>query len=367
LEDGRVFSGYRFGAASEASGEVVFNTSLTGYQEIITDPSYAGQMVVMTYPMIGNYGLADDDNEARKPFLAALIVKEPSRIVSNWRSTVSLDAYLTKHAIPGLWGIDTRALVHHLRKHGALRAVIADAKHDTNALVARSKEIRQMVGCDLAKVVTLGERFSWKEASVLAATAKRGPGHHVVAYDFGIKWSILRNLVDVGCQVTVVPAQTSADDVLALKPDGVIMSNGPGDPEPVEYAVKNIKALLGRVPLFGICLGHQLLGLACGGKTYKLKFGHHGGNHPVMDLSTKKVEITAHNHNFAVDPESLPHDKVEVTHINLNDKTCEGLRRKDVPAFSVQYHPEGAPGPHDAHYLFGRFTAMMNEFKPRAS
>ncbi len=374
LEDGRTFRGYRFGAASDGAGEVVFNTSLIGYQEILTDPSYAGQIVVMTYPLIGNYGLAPGDDEARKPVLAGFVVKEPSRIASSWRHTTTLDAWLKKHGVPGLYGIDTRALVRHLRDRGALRGVVGDAATDPAELVARARALPSMVGSDLASKVTSADSFEWRDASPSLAVPGRGApavaaagtggGPHVVVYDYGAKWSILRNLVDAGCRVTVVPAQTSAADVLALAPDGVGLSNGPGDPEPLGYAIATVEKLLGRVPVLGICLGHQLLGLACGGKTYKLKFGHHGGNHPVINLATRRVEITAHNHNFAVDADSLPASSVEVTHVNLNDNTVEGLRRKDIPAMSVQYHPEGAPGPHDAHYLFKRFVDMMADFAP---
>ena len=365
LEDGRAFFGQRFGAPVDGAGEVVFNTSLSGYQEIITDQSYAGQMVVMTYPLIGNYGIAEGDDEARRPHLAALIVKEPSRVASNWRASGSLERYLTRHRVPGLWGLDTRALVRHLRERGALRGVIADSGPSSEELAARARALPSMVGCDLASGVSCAARYEFGEPSPLASPRPHSAaGRHVVVVDFGVKASILRNLVDVGARVTVVPARTSASDVLALAPDGVVLSNGPGDPEPLDYAVANIKALLGRVPLFGICLGHQLLGLACGGRTYKLKFGHHGGNHPVMCLATRKVEITAHNHNFAVRADSLP-ATCEATHLNLNDQTLEGLARKDVPAMSVQYHPEGAPGPHDAYYLFERFARMMQDVAPR--
>jgi carbamoyl-phosphate synthase small subunit len=381
LEDGRAFTGQRFGALSDAEGEVVFNTSMCGYQEILGDPSYAGQIVVMTYPMIGNYGIAPEDFESRKPFLAGLIVKEPSRIASNWRKDRSLGDYLARHGVPGFFGIDTRSLVRHLRTHGSKRGVIAGNGSRTDELVERARRIPSMAGCDLATVVTETERYSWGEPSPTLAppsgprpagvrreknggsAPRAGALYRVVAMDFGIKYSILRRLVDVGCDVTVVPSNTSAADILALKPDGVVLSNGPGDPEPVEYAVKSIRDLLGRVPVFGICLGHQLLGLAAGGRTYKLKFGHRGGNHPVMDLTTRKVEITAHNHGFAVDPDSLNDHEVEATHLNLNDQTLEGLRLKNVPAFSVQYHPEAAPGPHDAHYLFNRFTDLMRDWR----
>jgi len=379
LEDGRAFSGQRFGALSDAEGEVVFNTSMAGYQEILGDPSYAGQIVVMTYPMIGNYGIGPEDFESRKPFLAGLIVKEPSRIASNWRKDRSLGDYLARHGVPGFFGIDTRALVRHLRSEGSKRGVIANPGPSTEALAERARKIPLMAGCDLAQVVTETRSYAWEQTSPslmvpvagrAAARVARGTngaggagGHRVVVMDFGVKYSILRRLVDSGCEVTVVPAKTSAEDILALSPDGVVLSNGPGDPEPVEYGVGAIRALIGRVPIFGICLGHQLLGLAAGGRTFKLKFGHRGGNHPVMDLSTRKVEITAHNHGFSVDPDSLKEGDVELTHINLNDQTLEGLRLRNAPAFSVQYHPEAAPGPNDANYLFGRFTGLMSAWK----
>jgi carbamoyl-phosphate synthase small subunit len=338
----------------------------------------------MTYPMIGNYGIAPEDFESRKPFLSALVVKEPSRIASNWRHERTLGDYMVHHGIPGFFDFDTRALVRHLRTHGSKRGVIADAALRVEELVARARAVPSMAGCDLASVVTETHSYPWAKSSYALPQNGRAaldqavaPGgrvvaapaaaqFNVVAFDYGIKWNILRRLVDVGCKVTVVPAQTGAEDLLALKPDGVVLSNGPGDPEPVEYAVRTIRALIGRVPIFGICLGHQLLGLAAGGKTYKLKFGHRGGNHPVMDLTTRKVEITAHNHGFAVDPDSLSEREVELTHINLNDQTLEGLRLKNAPVFSVQYHPEASPGPHDAHYLFERFAALMREWSGAA-
>jgi len=365
LEDGRVFKGFRFGSDQEAVGEVVFNTSMTGYQEILSDPSYAGQIVVMTSPMIGNYGINSADNESRAVFAAGLVVKEESRIVSNWRHDRSLAQYLADQQRTGLSGIDTRALVRHLREKGSMRGAIGSEEQGIDALLQRARAHPPMAGSDLARTVTCDAQYTWEQGSV-SLSSEPAPVQpvrfHVVAYDFGIKHNILRRLVDIGCRVTVVPAATPAAEVLALQPSGVLLSNGPGDPEPVDYAVANIKELLGRVPIFGICLGHQLLALASGGKTYKLKFGHRGGNHPVKDLATGKVEITSHNHGFSVEGDSLP-SNVEVTHINLYDQTVEGLRLRDVPAFSVQYHPEAAPGPHDADYLFPRFAAMMDEFQ----
>ncbi len=362
--------GRRFGAIGDADGEVVFNTAMTGYQEVITDPSYAGQVVVMTYPQIGNYGISPEDFESRRPFLNALIVKENSRISSNWRSAQSLNDYLASRGIPGLAGIDTRMLVRHLRSRGAMRGVIGALDVSVDVLLSRARATPTMTGRDLASIVTRGQTYDWNEN--VTAISRRwqqqdlfvgnpSSRFHVVVLDFGVKWNILRCLVNVGCRVTVVPATTDAETILKIAPHGVMLSNGPGDPEPLTQAVKNIRGLLGRVPIFGICLGHQLLGLAAGGKTYKLKFGHRGSNQPVIDLVTRKVEISAHNHGFAVDAEGLPQSKVEITHINLNDQTVEGLRLRDVPAFSVQYHPEAAPGPHDAHYLFARFTDMMQE------
>jgi carbamoyl-phosphate synthase small subunit len=370
LEDGRIFRGEGYGALGECYGEVVFNTSLTGYQEIFTDPSYAGQIVVLTNPQIGNYGTSTQDNEAARPFIEGLIVREFSPISSNWRSDQVADEYLERYNVPVLSEIDTRALVRHLRTHGVMRGVLSSIETDPAVLVQKARSIRKMVGTDLARVVSTKDAYEWlpgdprnQSGDPLLPAASDKPRLHVVAYDFGIKLNILRMLSREGCRITVVPAETSAEDVMALKPDGVFLSNGPGDPEPVDYAVAAIRKLMGRKPIFGICLGHQLTGLALGGKTYKLKFGHHGGNHPVKNRSTGKVEITAHNHNFAVDPDSINANEVELTHVDLNDNTLEGMRHKTLPLFSVQYHPEASPGPHDSHYLFHDFRKMMEEWK----
>ena len=370
LEDGRVFRGEGYGAPGDCQGEVVFNTSLTGYQEIATDPSYAGQIVVLTNPQIGNYGTNQADNEAAKPFIEGLIVREFSAISSNWRSEQVTDEYMERYKVPVLAEIDTRALVRHLRDNGAMRGVISTEVDDPDALVERARSIRKMDGTDLARVVSTKSVYRFGPEDSRNQTGDpllpdQGGDYdlHVVAYDFGIKHNILRMLSREGCRVTVVPAETTAEDALALKPDGVFLSNGPGDPEPVDYAVKAIRNMMGRVPVFGICLGHQLCGLALGGRTYKLKFGHHGGNHPVRNNATGKVEITAHNHNFAVDPDSIDVNEVELTHVDLNDQTLEGLRHKTLPLFTVQYHPEAAPGPHDSHYLFRDFRKMMEEWK----
>jgi carbamoyl-phosphate synthase small subunit len=370
LEDGRVFKGRAAGARTHRGGEVVFNTSLTGYQEVFTDPSYSGQIVCLTYPHIGNVGANFDDEESPKPYIEALVVREFSALASSWRSTETAQRYLERHGIPVIGDLDTRALVRHLRQFGALRGVVATDDTPAEALIAEARALPTMAGQELASRVSSPRKYDWKDGSIGIASPiladaiaeQSGAGRQrrrVIAYDFGIKQNILRLLVDYGCEVTVVPAQTSAEDVFALKPDGVFLSNGPGDPEPIHYAVENIRKLLGRVPIFGICLGHQLCGLALGGKTFKLKFGHHGANHPVQNLLTKKVEITSQNHGFCVDPESLPSSEVEITHVNLNDHTNEGMRHRTLPLFSVQYHPEASPGPHDARYLFGEFVQLM--------
>ncbi|MDE3105247.1 MAG: glutamine-hydrolyzing carbamoyl-phosphate synthase small subunit [Acidobacteriota bacterium] len=372
LEDGRIFRGTSFGASTERSGEVVFNTSLTGYQEIFTDPSYAGQIVVLTNPHIGNYGTTPSDAESVKPFIEGLVTREFSPVCSNWRSTQVADEYLERYGVPVISDIDTRAVVRHLRANGVMRGVLAAGDNlNEQELVARARAIKKMEGTDLASKVTTREIYVWNAEeprnqtgdSLLPATENADRETlHVVAYDFGIKQNILRMLTRENLRVTVVPATTPASDVLAMNPDGVFFSNGPGDPEPLEYAQQNIRAIQGKKPMFGICLGHQLFGLALGGKTYKLKFGHHGGNHPILNHRTGKVEITAQNHNFNVDPASLPAD-VEQTHTNLNDHTLAGLRHKTDPMFSVQYHPEASPGPHDSHYLFRDFRTMMEEWK----
>ncbi len=365
LEDGTVFTGRSFGARGEVEGEVVFNTSMTGYQEILTDPSYCGQIVTMTYPEIGNYGINEEDVESCKPHLAGFIVRENSRIASNFRSRGELGDYLEKHGIVGLEGIDTRALVRRIRIEGAMKGIVSTDDLDDASLVAKAKVSRGLVGRDLVQEVVPAEARVWEEQ--LSPWAHLRPDErpvaspdaiHVVALDFGLKWNIVRHLRDVGCRVTILPGTASADDVLAHDPDGIFLSNGPGDPEPVDYAINTIRSLMGKKPIFGICLGHQLFALACNAKTFKLKFGHRGANQPVLNLLTGKVEITAQNHGFAVEEDSLP-DDLEITHRNLNDDTVAGLRHRDLPAFSVQYHPEASAGPHDSRYLFDQFRDML--------
>lgn len=365
LEDGRFFVGEGYGAAGECAGEVVFNTSLTGYQEIFTDPSYAGQIVVLTNPQIGNYGTNQADAEAPRPYIEGLVVREFSAVSSNWRSEQVADEYLERYGVPVISEIDTRALVRHLRAHGVMRGVISTTETDPKVLVTRAQALRKMDGTDLASVVSTKEPYQWEQRPNPLRLDGAAPecDLHVVAYDYGIKQNILQMLGEQGCKVTVVPARTTAEDVLAMGPDGVFLSNGPGDPEPLTYANEAIRGLAGQTPIFGICLGHQLIGQALGGRTYKLKFGHHGGNHPVKQLETGRVEITSQNHNYAVDPDSLNANEVDLTHINLNDQTLEGLRHRTMPLLSVQYHPEASPGPHDSHYLFGEFRRMMEGWK----
>jgi carbamoyl-phosphate synthase small subunit len=358
LEDGRIFPGRAAGAAGEAFGEAVFNTGMTGYQEILTDPSYAGQLIAMTYPHIGNYGINDEDYESRKPYASGLIVREISRTHSNHRASRSLQAYLEHNGIVAISEVDTRALTKHLRTAGSMKAAIAPDSITADQLMEKLRAFPSIEGRDLVGGVTTNKTYIWP--------GSESGSINVVLVDYGAKSNIARELTRRGCRVTIAPADTTAETILRARPHGVMLSNGPGDPAPLTYAIEAIRGLLGAVPLFGICLGHQLLGLALGGSTYKLKFGHHGSNHPVMDLRTRKVEITSQNHGFAVDAESLPgrsaygETGVEITHVNLNDKTVEGLRCSDIPAFSVQYHPESAPGPHDSKYLFDEFIGMMS-------
>ena len=364
LEDGRVFSGKSHGARGECCGEVVFNTAITGYQEIFTDPSYVGQIVILTHPHIGNYGTNPEDSEAARPYIEGLVVREFSAMASNWRSQEEAAQFLKRQRIPVIADLDTRLLVRHLRSLGVMRGVISTLESDPEKLVAKARSIPPMAGRDLATAVSTQQRYLWTEpTSPLGASPEVPQRYHVVAYDYGIKRNILRRLALEGCRVTVVPALTNAEEVLALEPDGIFLSNGPGDPEPLEAQVTQVRRLIGRKPIFGICLGHQILGRALGGKTYKLKFGHHGANHPVKNLLTGKVEITSHNHGFAVDPDSLNRNQVEPTHMNLNDQTLEGFRHRTAPLFCVQYHPEAAPGPHDSLYLFGDFIKLMEVWR----
>ncbi|HDZ77290.1 MAG TPA: carbamoyl-phosphate synthase small subunit [Candidatus Omnitrophica bacterium] len=355
LEDGFSLEGEGFGAQGEAFGEVVFNTSMSGYQEIITDPSYRGQIITMTYPLIGNYGINYEDVESKKLHLEGFVVKEISKIYSNYRAKTSLDEYLKKYNVVGVSGIDTRALTRHIRIEGAMRGVVSTDELDKKSLVEKIKASSGLEGRDLVKEVTCREAYDWAQPQAENKEAR----YKVVVLDCGVKFNILRSLVSLGAQVRVVPAKTGADEILNLKPDGVLLSNGPGDPAAVKYVIKTVADLLGKVPIFGICLGHQMLGLALAGKTYKLKFGHHGGNHPVMDLKTRKVEITSQNHGFNLDMDSFSNEDIEITHMNLYDNTVEGIRHKKISAFSVQYHPESSPGPHDAGYLFKKFVEMM--------
>lgn len=349
LEDGTVFRGKSFGASGERYGEVVFNTSMTGYQEILTDPSYKGQIVAMTYPLIGNYGVNKEDVESCRPFVEGFVVKEYSKIASNWRSSQSLGDYLKENNIVGIEGIDTRSLTLHIRESGELKAVLSTEDQDEKSLVKKAKDSPGLIGRDLVKDVTCSKIYGWN---------KQGK-YKVIVLDCGVKLNILRQLEQNGCQVLVVPAGTASRQILSLKPDGVLLSNGPGDPAALSTVINTTRELLGQVPIFGICLGHQVLGLALDGKTYKLKFGHHGANHPVKDAKTNKVAITVQNHGFCVDIDTLNRREVEITHINLNDETLEGIQHKKLPVFSVQFHPETSPGPHDAWYLFKKFVALM--------
>jgi carbamoyl-phosphate synthase small subunit len=370
LEDGRIFKGDSFGARGEKPGEVVFNTSMTGYQEILTDPSYKGQIITMTYPLIGNYGINPEDAESLKPWLEGFVVRECSRLASNWRSQGSLGKYLKEHNIIGIEGIDTRALTEHIRQKGAMKAVISTEDLNEKRLIRKAKDSPGLIGRDLVKEVTSGQTYDWSNQKSETSGQKIDAGSQsktdrfkVVVIDYGVKYNILRELANLGCQVIVVPASTKAEKVLKMKPDGLLLSNGPGDPEGIPYVVEEVRKIIQKLtlPIFGICLGHQILGLALGGKTYKLKFGHHGANHPVKDLKTGKVAITVQNHGFYVDIDSLNKDDLEITHLNLNDKTLEGMRHKKLPLFSVQFHPEASPGPHDTQYLFGEFIDMMKQ------
>jgi len=351
LEDGRIFRGCSFGASGERYGEIVFNTSMSGYQEIFTDPSYKGQIVVMTYPLIGNYGVNEKDVESRKIFLEGFVVKERSNIASNWRSEKSLEDYIKENNIVAIEGIDTRSLTLHIRQAGTMKAVLSTIDLNEKSLVEKAGNSKGLAGIDLVREVTVGKEYSWP-----------GKGKFkVVVLDCGVKYNILRSLSERSCRVVVLPAHTSAEEILSLRPDGLLLSNGPGDPAAVSYVIETTRKLIGKLPIFGICLGHQMLGLALGGKTYKLKFGHHGVNHPVKDLKTGKISVTVQNHGFCVDAGSLSKKDIEITHINLNDRTLEGMRHKKFPLFSVQFHPEASAGPHDAQYLFENFISLMKK------
>jgi len=353
LEDGKIFKGESFGATGERYGEVVFNTSMTGYQEILTDPSYKGQIVIMTYPLIGNYGINKEDVESRKPFLEGFVVKECSKVASNWRSSRSLNDYLKENKILGIKGIDTRALTLHIREAGAMKAVLSTEDGDEKRLVRKARNSPGLVGIDLVKEVTCNKKYFWSHL--------KNKRFKVVVLDCGVKYNILRKLSEHQCQIVVMPAHAEVSEILRVRPDGLLLSNGPGDPAAVSYVVKTTRSLIGKLPIFGICLGHQMLGLALGGKTYKLKFGHHGANHPVKDVKTGKISVTVQNHGFCVDIGSLDKKEIEITHINLNDQTLEGMRHKKLPIFSVQFHPEASAGPHGCPVFIDEFIKIMEK------
>ena len=364
LADGKIYEGEHFGSEGEVEAEIVFNTSMSGYQEIITDPSYCGQMVVMTYPLIGNYGVNPEDFESNHPHLSGFIIKELSKVQSNWRSRGSLEEFLKETNVFGIQGIDTRALTRRIREKGAQQAILSTDTSDPQRLIEKVRKSPGLIGRDLVKEVTCKNAYDWDESEWTIQSGKtklkevKDRPYNVLVYDFGVKRNILRKLTRAGCKVRVVPANTPADEVLATRPDGIFLSNGPGDPAAIPYAIDNVKTILGKVPVFGICLGHQILSLALKGKTYKLRFGHHGGNQPVLDVKSGKIEITSQNHGFAVEQNSFDSD-VDITFLNLNDDTVEGIQHKSWPVFSVQYHPEASPGPHDSEHLFDKFVNLM--------